>query len=60
MEVRKTLLGDGMGWGTRRVWQWILPRWQARHPRAQAVTLLERLHHPNLDEIIRWEASLRG
>jgi hypothetical protein len=29
--------------GTRRVWRWILPRWQARHPWAQAVTSLERL-----------------
>jgi hypothetical protein len=24
------------------VWRWILPLWQARHPWAQAVTLLER------------------
>ncbi len=50
----------GMGRGTRRVWRWILPCWQARHPRAQAVTSLERPRHTNLDEIIRWDASLPG
>ncbi len=50
----------GMGRGTRRVWWWILPRWQARHLRAQAVTSLERPRYTNLDEIIRREASLPG
>jgi hypothetical protein len=49
----------GMGRRTRRVWRWILPRWQARHPRAQAVMSLERPRHTNLNEIIRREASLR-
>ncbi len=60
MKVRKTPLWDRDGLGARRVWQWILPLWQARHPRAQAVTSLERPRHTNLDEIIQWEASLPG
>ncbi len=34
-----------------------MPRWQARHPRAQVVTLLERPRHTNLDKIIQWEVS---
>jgi hypothetical protein len=43
----------GMGWGARHVWWWILPRWQARHPRAQAVTFLESPRHTNLDKMIK-------
>ncbi len=43
----------GMGRGTRCVWRWILPLWQARHPWAQVVTSLERPRHTNLDEKIR-------
>jgi hypothetical protein len=38
MQVRKTLLRDGDGLGARRVWWWILPRWQPRHLRVQAVS----------------------
>jgi hypothetical protein len=58
MEVRKMLLGMGMGRGTRHVWRWILPRWEARHQQALAVASLERPRHTNLDEIMPWEASL--
>ncbi len=30
----------------------VLPRWQARHPQAQAVMSLDKPRHTNLDEII--------
>jgi hypothetical protein len=50
MQVRKNTVG--MGWGTRRVWQWILPCWQASHWQVQAVMSLDSPHHPNLNEII--------
>jgi hypothetical protein len=47
-----------MGWGARRVWRWILPHWQARHPRDQSVMSLDNPRHKNLDEIIQWEVSV--
>jgi hypothetical protein len=60
MEVRKTQLGDGDGLGDQACVAVDLAHWQDRHPRAQAVTSLERWHQKNLDEIIWQEASLPG
>ncbi len=48
------------GWGARRVWWWILLRWQARHSRVQPMISLDNLRHTNLDEIKRRQASLLG
>ncbi len=49
---KNVIVGQGWAEGARHAWRWILPRWQARHSRVQAVMLLDNPCHTNLDEII--------